>query len=319
MTTLGAAIERVLARGRFCHLASRTDRGPHLTPAVFAFWAGSVWATTARGSVKARAWRSDPSVGGLVRDGDDAVSFTGRVRTYDLFDTATWPDALLRSPIVTAASLRFTQKNARFFAGYAVDARRVPFAWTPPNRVFAEIEVEAAALLGRGEVLERAGSWPAPAEPRSPRTGFRSSRVADAFAAVPGHVRSAIGASGAAALALEDEPGPVLVPARWAAGDDRLVASMPRSALGATATAEPVRVALELDRASSWRARRMLGCMVQATADLFDPRTVRSGARSLASALASTGGDPDRDVLARLRPSRVVWWDGWTSGSSRIG
>ncbi len=315
--TLGAAIERVLARGRFCHLASTTERGPHVTPTVFAAWGGSVWVTTARGSVKARAWRLDPSVGGLVRDGNEAVTFTGRVRTYDVFDAATWPDALLRSPVVTAASLRFTRKNARFFAGYAVDARRVPFAWTPPNRVFAEVEIDRAALLVGGDVRERVGDWPLETD-RPPRTSFRSARAADALAVLPGPVRAELGERGDAALAFEVDGGPVVVPARWAVTNDRLVASVPGPVLRLTGASDLARVALELDRPSSWRARCMLGCMVQAVAELFEPGSVRSGARSLSSVIESTGGDPHNGALARLRPSRVVWWEGWMSGSANI-
>src|SRR6266545_4823840 len=116
--------ERILERGAFCSIAAETRRGPHLTPLVFAWSDGRVWLTTSCGSVKAWAWR--------------AVTFTGRAAAYDVLDPSTWIRTAVRMPAVTAASVRFTAKNARFFAGYAVDARRVPLAWTPPGRVFVE-------------------------------------------------------------------------------------------------------------------------------------------------------------------------------------
>jgi hypothetical protein len=315
---LGSSIERVLARGEFCHLAARTERGPHLTPMVFAFSAGSLWVTTARGSVKARAWRSEPAVGGLVADGDDAVSFVGRVRAYDLLDAETWPDVLLRSPLVTAASLRFSRKNARFFAGYAVDARQVPLAWTPPGRVFAEVELEATALLRGGALLERHGAWADDVDVGAPRGAFRSAATGDALAALPAHVRRALGDGGPGVLALDGGTAPVVLPARWAADERTLLASTPAGALELAAPGAAPAAALGIDRPSCWRARRMLGCMVQGTADVFAPAGVRTGARALASAIARTGGTGDRDALARLRPRRVVWWEGWTSGSANV-
>jgi hypothetical protein len=319
MTRLDATIGSVLSRGEFCHVAARTDRGPHLTPMVFAVSGGSVWVTTSRASAKARAWRSDRSVGGLVVVGDEAVSFTGTTRGYDLLDAATWPDVVARSAVVTAASLRFSAKNARFFAGYAVDARHVPFAWTPPGRLFVEIRVADATLLRDGAVVV-SGADAGAGAPVASRAAFRSVRGANALAAPPGHVRRALGGSGRGALALEGERAPAVLPVRWAAGEGAILASVPLEtlALAASDAAAPRSAALAIDRASGWRARGMLGCMVQGGADVFVPSAVRSGRRALASAIERTGGDADRDALVRLRPARVVWWQGWTSGSANV-
>jgi hypothetical protein len=320
VTAIPRGIASVLDRGAFCHVAARTERGPHVTPAVFVFSNGSVWVTTSRGSVKARAWRSDPTVAGLVRHGDDAVAFAGRVRTYDLLDAETWPDVLVRSPAVALASLRFSRKNARFFAGYAVDARHVPLAWTPPGRVFVEIEIRSAALVRRDEVVERTSR----ADPDAStvgiasRAGYRRSATTDAFVALPGWLRPALGYDGEAAVSLDTASGPAVLPARWHADDGSLVAVVPTQAL-ALARAEPsCAAALALDRASWWRARRMLGCMVQGTADVFVPSQVRTGRTALAAAIARAGGGADRTSLVRLRPKRVVWWEGWTSGSTSV-
>jgi Pyridoxamine 5'-phosphate oxidase len=317
MTTLPGAMRSVLGRGEFCHVAARTDRWPHLTPTVFAFSGGSVWVTTSRRSVKTRAWRADQVVAGLVRDGDRAVTFTGRVTPYDVLDAETWPNVVARSPAVAAASLRFSRKNARFFAGYAVDARHVPLAWTPPGRVFVEIGIERATLLRGGEVVERAGDV-MPGDDATSRAGFRAVGAADAFVALPGHLRRELGEDGAGALALDASKGPVVVPVRWLADDGPILATVSVEAMRDVGGGPAMPAALGIDRPSWWRARRMLGCMVQGDGEVFVPASLRSGRRALETAIARTGGDPERDALVRLRPRRVVWWEGWTSGSASV-
>ena len=67
---------------------------------------------------------------GLVRHGDLAVSFTGAGSgAYDLLDRDPQGASTVgAAPAIVRASVRFSRKNARFFAGYAMDARKVPFA-----------------------------------------------------------------------------------------------------------------------------------------------------------------------------------------------
>ena len=67
MSFRSTAVQEVLDRGQFCAVAAMTPRGPHCTPLVFANSGARLWLTTSRRSVKARAWRTDPSVAGLVR------------------------------------------------------------------------------------------------------------------------------------------------------------------------------------------------------------------------------------------------------------
>jgi hypothetical protein len=315
---LPAEFERILERGAFCSIAAETRRGPHLTPLVFARSDGRVWLTTSRGSVKARAWRADPRVAGLVQDGARAVTFTGRAAAYDVLDPSTWIRTAVRMPAVTAASVRFTTKNARFFAGYAVDARRVPLAWTPPGRVFVEIVLERAALLDAGEVRALWGAWDA-----SHRTAetFRARRGGtDAFAALPPAVRSGLGGSGPAALGIAGPRGSVVLPARWAEEGLDLYAAMPRGSLaiaGANEASFPV--ALAVDRASWWRAREMIGAMARGIGQAFLPDQLRAGGRSAEEMVRRTGTDPEGAALVRIRPGRLVWWSGWSSGSVTIG
>src|SRR5207249_3353594 len=212
------AARRVLEEGVLCHLAVRTPWGPHLTPVVFVLDGGRLWLTTSRRSVKARTWKDDPFIGGLVVTGDRAVSFHGRVRTYDALDPLSWPAATVAGPRLVSAATKFSLKNARFFAGYAVDARRVPLAWTPPGRVFARIDLSAGWLLSipDGSVLERWGE-----RTGRRRTSFRASfeplgRTRPLDLRVPRDVRSAGGPGGQAPLALDEGIGPpVVLPARW--------------------------------------------------------------------------------------------------------
>ncbi len=160
---LPGPVRSVLERGSFCHVAAITPLGPHVTPMVFSVAGERVWVTTSRRSVKARAWRSDPRTAGLVRDGDEAVAFAGIVSTHDVLDPSTWARSLAEGPLVGVAAARFTRKNARFFAGYAVDAHAVPLAWTPPGRVFAEIRIDRVALVADGRLLGSWGAWAGPA------------------------------------------------------------------------------------------------------------------------------------------------------------
>ena len=310
--------ERVLERGALCYVAAETKRGPHLTPLVFAWSDGRLWLTTSRGSVKARAWRADPRVAGLVRADDCAVTFTGRAAAHDVLDPATWIRTAVRLPAVTAASARFTAKNARFFAGYAVDARRIPFAWTPPGRVFVEIRMERAALLDDGGVRAVWGEWNA----SLPTTqAFRARRGGtDTFAALPPAVREALGGAGPAALGIAGPEGTVVLPAWWAEDGPDLYAAMPRGSLGLAGVIQATTpVALAVDRASWWRAREMIGAMAQGVGQAFLPDRLRTGGRSAEEKVRRTGADPEGAALVRIRPGRLVWWRGWSSGSVTIG
>jgi hypothetical protein len=72
-----------------------------------------------------------------------------------------------------------------------------------------------------------------------------------------------------------------------------------------------------VDKASAWRARDMVGAMIQGTGACYLTDELGSGAktaRSLAAAL-----HPGADALVRITPRRLVWWSGWSSGSAVAG
>jgi hypothetical protein len=311
MSFLSTAVQEVLEHGAFCSVASTTPRGPHCTPLVFAYSGGRVWLTTSRRSVKARAWKLDPAVAGLVRFGELSVAFTGTRRAYDALDRSTWGAAMAGATSIARASAGFSKKNAKFFAGYALDARQVPFAWTPPGRVFVGIDLERTALLGEDGVQEGRGRWGG--ESVSHKT-FRSSKgTDDPLGSLPRDVRGQLGTGGDASLTITGERGLVVVPARWRVEGGALYAALPAGTLALASAGPDAPVALTVDRASEWRARDMVGAMAQGTASIFVLGDLGSGAKT-ARALA-TSIDPDAGALVRIVPERLVWWKGWASGS----
>ncbi len=312
MSRIPVPADRILGRGGLCYLAVRTRWGPHLTPLVYVFDGGRLWVTTSRGSVKARAWRRDPHVAALVIEGEAAATFRGRVTSYDAFDPLSWPSAVLAGPRLVEAAARFSLKNARFFAGYAVDAGKVPLAWTPPGRVFAAVRPAAGRVLAGSDPADGPswGEW---------RTGARYRRAFAALPprrgldlAIPAAVRRTVGTSGTGALAVEGSGGLTVLPVAWrrSGRQDAYEARVPMAWISLAAAGPEAPAALTVDRASSWRASDMAG-----TASLFSPEAGGRGRRAL---LERLGGREDL-VLVRLRPHRAVWWKGWTTGTVTAG
>ena len=309
-----APVREILDRGSFCHVAASTPSGPHVTAMVFAAAAGGVWVTTSRGSVKARAWRTDPRVAGSVRDGGGAVAFAGTVTTYDLLDAESWGRSLTHGPLLALAGARFTRKNARFFAGYAVDANRVPLAWTPPGRVFAEIRIERSAVLEDGRVRSAWGEWGDGVESLE---RFRAVRAGEpVLARLPD---AAFGDAGDGVLGIDTPAGPVALPVRWAAQGGGMYAVLHRDALALAGAKGDPKVALEIDRPSTWRARAMVGAMIRGEGEVAVAGELSSGASSATRIARLAGVEGGDAALVRVRPRSVVWWRGWSSGTVALG
>jgi hypothetical protein len=212
---------------------------------------------------------------------------------------------------IARATAAFSAKNARFFAGYAVDARQVPFAWTPPGRVFVGVDVERTALLDPQGVQEGRGRWGGSA---GSHETFRRTKGPDPFTEVPPDVAARLGREGQGALAVAGERGPVVLPVRWRADATSLFAALPTDILALAGAGADAEVALTVDAPSIWRARDMVGAMFQGTASFAVDGEVTSGASSLRSLASSIA--PGATAVARVTPTRVVWWQGWTSGSA---
>lgn len=317
MSDVPPEVLRILERGAFCHVATITPSGPHVTPMVFAVAGERLWVSTARGSVKARAWARDPSVAGVVRQGREAVAFVGVATSYDALDPSTWWRSVREMPVLALATARFTRKNGRFFAGYAVDAHHVPLSWTPPGRVFTEVRLLRTALIRDDRVVRTWGAWRAGV---ASRERFRAIRVgASVLAALPGDLLEDLGRRGEGVLALEGREGVVALPAAWVASGGGLYAVLPEPTLALAGLGESsTGAALEADRPSWWRARNMLGAMARGRAEVFVAGDLASG-RSSAQAIANEAGvDREDAALVRIRAERLVWWRGWSSGTVSV-
>jgi nitroimidazol reductase NimA-like FMN-containing flavoprotein (pyridoxamine 5'-phosphate oxidase superfamily) len=308
---LSTAIQQILEEGSFCSVVTSTPRGPHCTPLVFAYSGGRIWLTTSRGSVKARGWKADPTVAGLVRHGDLSVVFTGSVKTYDAMDRNTWGAAVAGATSIARATARFSKKNARFFAGYAMDAHAVPLAWTPPGRVFVGIDLERTALVGEDGVQEGRGRWGGEAISHA---AFRRTKAVATIDVAPPEIRQELGTSGDGFLAIAGSRGPVVLPVRWSLDGDALYAAMPAETLSLADAGPDAQAALTIDKVSAWRAREMVGMMVQGTAQLYCLDELGTGAKSARS--IATKIQASSSALVHIEPGRLVWWRGWTSGSA---
>lgn len=314
--TLLPEVREVLEEGSFCHLAAPDAAAPHLTPVVFALDADRLWVTTARTSRKHRLWRSDPGAAGLVRAGARAVTFRGRVEAYDALDPSTWARSVARSPLLTRAAARFTAKNLRFFAGYARDARRVPLGWTPPGRVFLSVEPVAGALLDltTGQVRSRWGDLD------GGLVGAERYRRLPARAlpedGLPEEVGRMLGEAGEGVLAVRGDAETAVLPGHWAREPEEgaYYVVLPRAFLEVVGGGPAVSASLVIDEASRWRASRMKGVQIRGEARVFLPEGLRSGGDALAERLGLPR-DAVPPAVVRLRPRRVVWWRGWSSGS----
>jgi hypothetical protein len=312
MSFASTAVQGVLEQGQFCAVAASTPYGPHCTPLVFAYSGARLWLTTSRRSVKARAWRVDATTAGVIRHEGLAVTFTGTVKTYDALDKRTWGAAVAGATSIARATAGFSRKNARFFAGYAFDARQVPFAWTPPGRVFVGVDLERVALLDDEGVQEGRGRWGG--EVVSSSTFRRSSSGGDPLEPLPRDVAMAIGREGNGALAITGDRGLSVVPVRWRAEPTALYAALPAETLSLASVDHDAPVALTIDTPSAWRARDMVGAMMQGVGEFFVEGSVGSGAKTMST--IATGIAPAAGALVRIVPRRAVWWKGWTSGST---
>ncbi|HEX2031817.1 MAG TPA: pyridoxamine 5'-phosphate oxidase family protein [Actinomycetota bacterium] len=312
MTVPSSALE-VLRSAALCYLGAPSPRGPHVTPVVYAVDRQRLWATISRGTVKAAAWRRTPQAAGMVRGPAGALTFRGRVTLYDALDPFTWPAVAFRAVQLARASARFTLRNARFFAGYARDARRVPLAWTPPGRIVVSVELDAGAVLEGTEVAEMWGPWEdgiAPAERFS-----ASSTASFPDGRLPDGLDELLRPPTDAAVGVDGPSGPVVLPARWTRLGGTYLAAVARAGLELSGAGPRAVAALVIDRASAWRAAEMSGILLRGPADVVVPGRLGSGERSLASLLQGLAVQPGDAAVLRLRPHSAVWWKGWSSGT----
>ena len=192
----------------------------------------------------------------------------------------------------------------------------MPFAWTPPGRVFVGIDLERTALLGEDGVQEGRGRWGG--EALSHAT-FRSTKgTDDPLAPLPDRMcaaswgRAAVRRSRSLVTAdpswsRRDGACRRRLALRGVAGGDarrsRASGRTPRSRSRWTTPPHGAR--------ATWS-----GAMVQGTGAIHVLDDLGSGAKT-ARALA-TSIDPEAGALVRITPARLVWWKGWSSGSLAV-
>jgi hypothetical protein len=59
----------------------------------------------------------------------------------------------------------------------------------------------------------------------------------------------------------------------------------------------------------------MAGAMIQGASSAFAVDELANGSGSAARLAAAAGAARTGSVLVRVRPRRVVWWFGWSSGA----
>src|SRR5262249_7828243 len=131
-------------------------------------------------------------------------------------DPRSWPD-VAAGPSVARASARFALRNARFFAGYAVDARKVPLAWGPAGRQFVRLSLDDGVVVDpdTDERIAAWGTWPVRGSAAflssyAPGRGVRSLDLG-----APADVRDSVGTAGMGALAVDGRDGLLVLPVRW--------------------------------------------------------------------------------------------------------
>jgi hypothetical protein len=180
--------------------------------------------------------------------------------------------------------------------------------------VFASVELERAAVIGPQGIAETLGVW-RPGLPSKER--FRATRTGlHPLDGLPGDVEEAIGGAGEGALAVSGSEGVVVLPVRWAADGSAVYAAASEEELGLAAPAVPEPpAALAIDRPSSWRARDMVGAMLQGGAEIFVADRLATGGASAHRIVRETGAELVGSALVRMRPGQLVWWQGWSSGT----
>jgi len=175
--------------------------------------------------------------------------------------------------------------------------------------------VQRSAIVESGRPTSVWGEW---GDTLEGVEGFRASNVgASPLAGLPQRIRDGLGSSGDGALALGTDEGPIVLPVRWANDGGRAYAVVLSETLALAAPSRAPAVALQVDLPSSWRARAMMGAMIRGHGQVGVVSALASGGGSATRIARLAGVEPSDAALVGIRPATVVWWRGWTSGTSR--
>jgi hypothetical protein len=162
---LDPAARSILAEGRQLHVGICSERGPHVTPELYAAVHGDLWFTTAASTLKARVMQRDQRMSGLVRVGSRSLVLRGEACQFDLADpknlAAHARDGLRALHGLTS----FTMRNAADLTGFARDlvAGRLP-SRRPPRRVLVRLRPQAWLVVDGTSLVAASGGWPGSAD-----------------------------------------------------------------------------------------------------------------------------------------------------------
>jgi hypothetical protein len=235
---------RIAAAAPFAHVAVETAGAPHVSPVLFASYAGRVWFLIARGTLKARTLAVRPRAGVLLRDGERAVVLRGPVRLLDPARPDRWIRAPREASVAPLALQAFSLRNPRELAGFALDALGGAGATGPGEVVLASLE-PAWSVVAKVPAKGRSRSPDGPA----PLDG------------VPHAVADLAERDGPAALGWMTAAGPVALPAHWRAATGS--AAVPTALLEAAGARGVARACVTLDAADGRRPTAKRGLMLR--------------------------------------------------------
>jgi hypothetical protein len=158
---LDPAARSILAEGRQLHVGICSERGPHVTPELYAANDGDVWFTTAASTLKARVLQRDTRMSGLVRVGSRALVLRGQAAQFDLADPRRLAAQAREGLRALQGLTAFTMRNAADLTGFARDllAGRLP-SRRPPRRVLVRMRPEAWLVVDGTALVAAGGGWP---------------------------------------------------------------------------------------------------------------------------------------------------------------
>jgi hypothetical protein len=167
-------IDQVLQEGRQAHVAIVSERGPHVTPELYAWAEGRLWFWFARTTLKAKVLATRPQAAVLVSAGGRSALLVGDV---DLMDPGR-PSTLLGTPRRALRATRaiggYAVRNAPDLGAFVRDLGTGRLGWRPPPaRVLASLEPRRSAVILDGRVTASDG-FELRTRDRGPEDGSRT-------------------------------------------------------------------------------------------------------------------------------------------------
>lgn len=196
------SVRSVVEEGRQAYVTVASRRGPHATPELYAWSGDALWFAAASTTLKAKVLRKRPEVGAVVAVNGRSVLLGGDVALFDARRPGTLLTGATGLPELLLALTRFTVRNAPDLGAFAGDTARGRLGFRlPPPRVVFRLTPRRMALVINDAVTGKWGDWPAPA-------------------AVGDTAETTLPAGGAPAIVAV--PGPLALPGRWFADEQRV-------------------------------------------------------------------------------------------------